>query len=102
MSELPPAEDPLVGFMRFAGARAAQQIMREHRAGRDGKCPVCRSDGASSGHVVAPCNLYLAAVVVREEALAEADRKHVERVTGAPVVVMKTVMRPPPPGAGVA
>jgi len=56
----------------------------------------------NSAHVIGPCNLYSAARIVREEALAEADRKHVERVTGAPVVVMKTVMRKPSPGAGVA
>lgn len=88
MSELPAAEDLLVGFVRFAGHRAARRLMQEHLAGADGRCPICRADGASSGHVVAPCNLYSAARIVRKEAQTEADRRHVEQVTGGPVGIV--------------
>lgn len=55
-------ESPLVGVIRWAGN--AQQLWQQHTARPDGRCPLCRPAGTSSGHVKSPCNVWCAADVV--------------------------------------
>ena len=54
-----PTEPALVGVIRWAGN--AMTLLARHAAGEDGRCPECSAGGTGSGHVVGPCNVYLAA-----------------------------------------
>lgn len=54
--------DPiLVGLLRWSGS--AEVIFRQHQP-VEGRCPLCRADGDSTGRVVAPCSLRRAAAAV--------------------------------------
>lgn len=57
-----PHPDPvsvLAGFIVYA--QSATKLIAQHTAGADGRCPECRAGGSSTGHVMAPCNMLLAA-----------------------------------------
>lgn len=41
---------------------SARKLLDEHQTDLSGHCPRCPSGGSSSGRVVGPCSLFLAAV----------------------------------------
>jgi hypothetical protein len=61
--ELAEEVQQLVRLIR--GAKTAERILRLHHPDSSGHCPVCPAGGASSGHVVSPCSLWLAAAAAR-------------------------------------
>ncbi len=61
VTDLELAEEVLQLVRLIRGAKTAERILREHAADTSGHCPVCAAGGASSGHVVSPCSLWLAA-----------------------------------------
>lgn len=71
----PGQPEDLVRFIARYGTAA--KILAEHRPDSEGRCPTCRSAGASSGRVKAPCPLYSAAL-----AAANVDQHGPEGTTG--------------------
>lgn len=50
----------LVSILRKDLPRA-MRLLNKHLTDSSGRCPTCKSGGASSGRVVGPCALYSAA-----------------------------------------
>lgn len=55
------ADQVLMDLIRWSGAAA--RIFLQHEP-VEGRCPLCRADGYSTGRVVAPCSLRTAAAAV--------------------------------------
>ena len=65
VTDLELAEEVLQLVRLIRGAKTAERILKQHAADESGHCPVCAAGGASSGHVVSPCSLWLAADAAR-------------------------------------
>lgn len=65
MTDLELAEEVLQLMRLIRRAGSAARILASHTPDSSGHCPVCAAGGASSGHVVSPCNLWLAADAAR-------------------------------------
>jgi hypothetical protein len=50
----------LVEMLR-ADRAMREKFLKEHAADSSGHCPLCPAGGSSSGRMLAPCNLLLAA-----------------------------------------
>jgi hypothetical protein len=53
--------DGILVVMLRADAKMRAKLLKEHAADSAGRCPKCLAGGNSSGRVMAPCSLYLAA-----------------------------------------
>jgi hypothetical protein len=51
-----------------------KKILREHAADVSGHCPRCPAGASSSGKVIAPCTLFLAAQAAEELGGSHRDR----------------------------